>query len=148
MAIRYHLQRLAQYNGNGIDFDTDTIKVALFTNSYVPDATTDEFFSDISANEVTGDGYTAGGETLTTKTVTVNGTGVVTFDADDVIWFEGATGFINARFPVFYKDTGNPATSPLFVFHDFTVDRDNDDNDLQLVISTLGIFRSGLGTIT
>ncbi len=148
MAIRYHLQRLAQYNGSPIDFDTDTIKVALLTNVYAPDATSDEFWSDISANEVSGNGYTAGGEALTAKTVTVNGTGVVTFDAADVVWFEGAAGFTNARYPVFYKDTGTPATSPLFVYHDFTVDRDNDDNDLQLVISTLGIFQSGLGTIT
>jgi len=43
---------------------TDTIKCALFTSSYTPDIDNDVYFSDISANEVVGTGYTSLGVTL------------------------------------------------------------------------------------
>lgn len=65
---------------------TDTIKVALVTG-YTPDIDVHDEWSDISANEESGAGYTAGGETLGTPTVTqddTNDRGV--FDGDDVPW--------------------------------------------------------------
>jgi hypothetical protein len=52
-----------------IDFESDTIKVALVTDSYTPDQDSHDFFDDVT-NEVSGTGYTAGGETLTSKSVT------------------------------------------------------------------------------
>jgi hypothetical protein len=51
------------------DWDTDTIKVALTTSTYVPDIDVHDFFNDVT-NEVTGTGYTAGGATLATPTLT------------------------------------------------------------------------------
>ena len=56
------------FNGE-IDFDTDTIKAALATSTYTPNFATHRYFSDVT-NEVTGTGYTAGGATLASKTVT------------------------------------------------------------------------------
>jgi len=54
-----------------IDWDAHTIKLALF-NGYVPDLT-DEAWDDIGASEVSGAGYTAGGQELMSKTTqTVN----------------------------------------------------------------------------
>ena len=47
-----------------IDYDTDTFKVMLVTSSYTPDKDAHEFFDDVT-NEVSGTGYTAGGETVT-----------------------------------------------------------------------------------
>ena len=47
-----------------VDFDTDTIKVALLTSSYTPDQDAHDYFNDVSSAEVTGTGYTAGGATL------------------------------------------------------------------------------------
>ncbi len=52
-----------------VDFLSDTIKVALHTSSYAPNLDTDEVFSD-ATNEVTGTGYSAGGVTLASKTIT------------------------------------------------------------------------------
>ncbi len=58
----------------------DTIKVALMNNSHAFSAA-NSTWSDVSANEVSGTGYTAGGATLALKTVTGG-----KFDAADVIW--------------------------------------------------------------
>lgn len=99
-----------------INLKTDTIKIALLTSSYTPNADHD-FYNDVSANEVGASGtYSAGGATLT-KTLSTDLTddeGV--FDATDVSW-TGAS--ITARYAVVYKDTGNAATSPLICLIDF-----------------------------
>ena len=145
---RYHLTNVKQWNGNAIDFDTDTLKLALLTSAYTPAVTTDEFWADVSANEVSGDGYTAGGETLTGASVLVDGNGDVTIDADNVPWTQGASGFLNARIAVLYKDTGVAATSPLIGYHDYGSDQQNDNNTFINVWSANGIFRIGDGTIT
>ena len=48
----------------------DTLKVMLLTNSYTPAPATDSVYSGISANEVSGTGYTAGGATVAGQAVT------------------------------------------------------------------------------
>lgn len=53
-----------------IDYLTDTIKAALLTNSHTPDLDAHEVFSQVSAQEVSGAGYTAGGVALGSKTIT------------------------------------------------------------------------------
>lgn len=53
----------------GVDFLSDTIKIALMTNTYSVNLDTHETFADIT-NEVSGTGYTAGGATLGTKAIT------------------------------------------------------------------------------
>lgn len=53
-----------------IDLDTDTLKVALTTSSYSPNLDTHDFFDDVT-NEVSGTGYTSGGATLGSKTLTL-----------------------------------------------------------------------------
>jgi len=58
------------WSGN-ITWASDTIKCALLTASYTPNLGTHIHWSDISANEVSGTGYTAGGATLASKTHTV-----------------------------------------------------------------------------
>ena len=112
----------------GIDLDTDTIKVMLLDSNHSNNADTQEFIDDVSANEVSGTGYTAGGATLANKAVTQDNTddeGV--FDADDVSW---AASSITARYAVIYKDTGTPATSPIIAIIDFGEDK----------VSTSGAF--------
>jgi hypothetical protein len=52
-----------------VDFLSDTIKCALTTVTYAENLDTHETFADIT-NEVTGTGYTAGGVTLGSKTIT------------------------------------------------------------------------------
>lgn len=64
----YHNLSKALMDGD-IDLANDTIKVMLLTSSYTPDLDHD-FVDDVSANEVSGTGYTAGGATLASKAIT------------------------------------------------------------------------------
>lgn len=66
-----------------VDLEADTIKVMLLDGSHSFTAT-DNVIGDVDTNEVSGTGYTAGGETLTTKSVTQAAT--TKFDADDTVW--------------------------------------------------------------
>lgn len=103
------------FNAN-IDFASDTIKVALLTNAYTPNIDTQDFWDDVSANETSGDGYTAGGETLGTKSITVDTTNDrAEFDAADASWTSAS---FTARYIVIYKDTGVASTSPLIAYID------------------------------
>lgn len=52
-----------------VDLDGDTLKIALTTSSYSYSLDSHDFFDDVT-NEVTGTGYTAGGATLASKTLT------------------------------------------------------------------------------
>lgn len=119
-----------------IDLTSDTIKVALVTSSYTPDQDGDADFSDVS-DEITGTGYTAGGATLTSLSVTQDNTndrGV--FDADDVTW---STSTITARGAVVYKSTGTSATSNLICYIDFSTDQVSSAGDFKITWSADGI---------
>ena len=119
-----------------IDLDTDTIKVMLVTSSYTPDQDAHEFIDDVT-NEVSGGGYTAGGDELTGKTVTQDNTdneGV--FDADDLTW---GSSTITARAGVLYKDTGTPATSPLVCYIDLLEDKVSSSGDFTIQWGAEGI---------
>lgn len=61
-----------------------TLKVALLSDAYVFSSATSSFSGEIE-DEITGTGYTAGGKTLTSKTIAPTG-GVAFLDAADVIW--------------------------------------------------------------
>ncbi len=58
----------------GIALLSDTIKAMILTASHVTNIKTQEFISQVNANQVTGTGYTAGGVALTGKTTVVNNT--------------------------------------------------------------------------
>lgn len=101
-----------------VDWVTDTIKEALVTSSWTPDQDANDFWDDVSANEVAnGAGYTTGGATLASKSVTyTGGTNKVALIAADVVW----TGLTKAfRYGVYYKDTGSASTSPVLGYVDF-----------------------------
>ena len=66
-----------------IDLVNDTIKIALMNNSHTFTATHNTW-SQVSANETSGTGYTTGGVTLANKSVTQGST--TKFDADDPSW--------------------------------------------------------------
>lgn len=100
-----------------IDLEQDTIKMMLLTSSHTPNADTDVFIDDVSANEVAASGtYSAGGATLTVTCTTDDTDDEGVFDATDVS-FTSAT--ITARYAVIYKDTGTPGTSPIICEIDF-----------------------------
>lgn len=91
-----------------IDLNTDTIKCAIVGSGFAFNAA-HQFWSDVSAQEVTGTGYTAGGATVTGLAVTVSGD-IITIDCDDVTW---TASTITGRGVVFYKATGTAGTSRL-----------------------------------
>lgn len=119
-----------------IDYDTNIIKAMLCTALYVPNQDTHRYKSDVT-NEVTGTGYTAGGVTLTSKTVTYNAaSNTLTLDCADPAW---TASTITARYLVFYKDTGTASTSPLIAYVDFGEDRSTGATTFTYVVPTTGI---------
>lgn len=94
-----------------------TIKCALLDNSHVFTAENDAW-ADVSANEIAGTGYSAGGATLANQSVSIDDTddeGV--FDADDVSWTSAS---FSAYHAVIYNDTPTtPTADPLICSIDF-----------------------------
>ena len=88
------------------DFENDTFKMALYTSSATLDASTTAY---TVTNEVSGTGYTAGGQALDSPTVTLSGTTAFVDFADET-W---TTATITARGALIYNSTaaGNPAVA-------------------------------------
>lgn len=122
-----------------IDWDSDTIKVALVSSSYTPDQDAHDYWNDVVANEVTGTGYTAGGATLANKTITYTGaTNKVALDADDASW---AASTITARYAVVYDSTpGTDATRPLLGYVDFGQNESSSNGTFTIAWNASGIF--------
>ena len=123
-----------------IDLNVDTIKAALLTNVYTPDKD-HNVWTDVSANEVSGTGYTAGGKDLTTVAWTEDDTNDLgKLDADDVIWTNST---ITARYCVLYDDT--VVTDDLIMCFDFTTDKSSSGGDFKVQFNASGIFKSEQG---
>jgi len=106
---------------NSIDLINDTIKAMLVTSGYVANAD-DNYIDEGGANdpvdhELSGTGYTLGGVTLTSKTITQNDTDDRgEFDTDDLLWTAIDAG--TAAGVIIYKSTGTPTTSTLIEYID------------------------------
>lgn len=96
---------------NTSSLSADTYNVALVTSAITLSSddqvreVTD--WSQLSAMEVVGTGYVAGGKALSGVTITKNSTtdrGI--FDADDVTW--AGTTLTDVRAAIIYKSTGTP----------------------------------------
>jgi hypothetical protein len=140
MASKLYGQFLSQALNKEIDWDTDTIKVALLTNSYTPDQDAHNYFDDVVANEVTGTGYTAGGNTLANKTNNYNSsTNVIVLDADDTTW---SSSTITARYAVIYDASpATNATRPLIGYVDFGSDQSSSNGNFTITWDATGIVR-------
>lgn len=89
-----------------IDFDTDTFYAMLVTSSYTPSPAHTKR-SDIT-NEVSGTGYTAGGQAITMTVSRTSGSTTITPGA--VTWVSPVSGFTAAR-AVIYKSRGGAASA-------------------------------------
>jgi hypothetical protein len=128
-----------------IDIVNATVKIALVTSTETPDQDADDFWSDASANEVSGTNYTAGGNAVANITVGNPTTaGLITVDGDDpATWSQSTAGFTNARRAILYEDTGTGTTSGLIAYSDaFSADRGNVDGDFSITLDAAGIFTS------
>ena len=105
----------------------DTFKIALYTNSASFDASTTAY---TATNEVSGTGYSAGGNTLTRVDPTTSGTTAFT-DFADTTW---SSSTITARGAMIYNDSasGNPAV----VILDFGSDKTSTNGDFTVVFPT------------
>jgi hypothetical protein len=99
----------------GESLEAEDNKVLMVTDTYTPNFDTHDFRDDIT-NEVTGTGYTAGGNALTATEVTL-ASGVLTFDAADVSW--ASSTIASAMAGVFYTNVGSAATDQLVLLSDF-----------------------------
>lgn len=123
-----------------IDWNSDTIKIALCTSSYTPDQDTHDYYDDITNELTTTGGYTAGGATLANCAVTYTaGTNVIKLDADDVTWSALTATF---RYAVIYLSTGTAATSPLIGYVNLDTDRTASGEDYTIQWSADGILKA------
>lgn len=121
---------------------TDTIKVALTTSTYTPDQDAHEFFSSVTNELTTANGYTAGGATLGTKTLTYDATSNETrLDAADTVWTATSGNTITARRAVIYKSTGTAGTSPLLGWVDFGADVSATGDTFTITWAATGILK-------
>jgi len=88
----------AEILGGIQDLDTDVIKIALYTSAASLDATTTVY---TTSSEVVGTGYTAGGNTLASPTISTSGT-TAYVDFADSSW---TTATITARGALIYNSS-------------------------------------------
>ena len=118
------------------DFDAstgDTFKIALYTSSATLDASTTAYSA---TNEVSGTGYSAGGQALTNVNPTTSGTTAFT-DFDDETF---TTATITARGALIYNTTPNTTSisvsNPSVVVLDFGADKTSTAGDFTIVFPT------------
>jgi hypothetical protein len=122
-----------------IDLDADTIKVILLDNVHAFDAD-DNVLTDVDTNEIpdtSGSGYTTGGETIGTTTVTQDDTNdCATFSGADVTW---TSATLSAYHAVIYDDT--ISGDPLIASIDFGGEKSVTSGDFIIEWSANGIIR-------
>jgi hypothetical protein len=121
-----------------MDLLSDTLKMSLHTSSYTPNIDTDEVFADATNELSTASGYTAGGATLGTKSISYNATGnVTTFTAADIAW-TASGGTLTFRYAVLWDDT--IATDPLIGYIDTGAQSITDGNTFTIVVGVSGLL--------
>lgn len=118
-----------------LNFSTDTYKVLLTTSSFTADKDAHDFRNDVT-NEVTGTGYTAGGNTVTATVSALD----TANDRQEIIM--GGTTWpsstITARNAVYYKSRGGASSADELIFiNDFGSDVSTTAGTFTLNSSTL-----------
>jgi hypothetical protein len=116
----------------------ETWKLMLLTSTHVPNAGTQQYVSSVSANEVAASGaYTAGGVAIAGKASTADGNNYYLDATDKVI---GPNTSLNYRYGILYKDTTNPATSPIRAQIDFLTNQIVSNGTSTIQWNALGII--------
>ena len=120
-----------------VDLDSDVLKIMLCTSAYTPNQDTHRYTSSVTG-EVTGTGYTSGGNTLGSVAVTYTaGTNTLTLDAADTSW---SNSTITARYAVIYDSTpATDATRPLIAYIDFGADVSSSGAAFNITFDAAGI---------
>lgn len=122
---------------SGLESET-AVSVAMITDSATPNFDTHDFWSDLEANEVSGTGYTAGGETLTTTELSLS-SGTLTYDAADVQWTSSTIS--NAMAGVGYFARGGASSADELIFlSDFVTAASSSSGTFTIQWSASGIW--------
>lgn len=136
--------KIKEYAGDGtVDYDDNSFKCALHLVGSNAMTTSVDPWASITNEHTAGNGYTAGGEALTSVTW-VESSGTVTLDADDIVW-NASGGDIVARFAVIYDDSvSTPVVDPVVcscLLDDTPADvTAPDGNPLTIELAGTGIF--------
>jgi hypothetical protein len=138
VGLMYGLHFLDLYN-KGHDWLDDTYKCSLHLVGYTPNQDTHDFKDDLTSEHATSGGYTAGGVTLTTKTITYTaGTNKVMLDCDDPVW--AASTITAVRTAVFYNDTpATAATKGLLCYQQSDADIGSISGEFRVQINASGL---------
>lgn len=116
-----------------IDFDTDTFKMMLVTSSYTASKAHDK--RDDITNEVTGTGYTAGGNACSVSVAAVDNTNNDVEISFTVTSWTSAT--ITARAGVIYKSRGGASSADELVgYVDFGSDVSSTNGTFAVTVSS------------
>jgi len=119
-------------------FSGTDLYMMLLTSSHTTDIDTQEFIDDVSTNEISGTGYTAGGKQLANEATSVDNTdNEAVLDADDLVWTSSS---FTARYAVLYDDTGTPSTSRIWAIYDLGADKIADGGSFTLTINSEGLI--------
>lgn len=89
----------------------ETWKAMLLSSSHTPNAGTQQYVSDVVANEIAASGaYTAGGVAVAGKVSTADGNNYF-LDATDLAI--GPNSSLNYQYIILFQDSGNQATSKI-----------------------------------
>lgn len=122
-----------------IDWLSDDMKIMLTTSSWVPDRDVHQFKSDVT-NEITGTGYSAGGLSLSAKTVVVDGaTHSVRLDCADPAW-AGAT-FTARRAAIYDNREAADANRELVGYIDFGQDESVSGATFTIQVAAEGLVK-------
>lgn len=103
-------------NGD-LDLGAGTFKFALAATAYTPDVDTHDFWDDVSANEVTGTNWAAGGQTVTVAVAQDAGNNRIYVTVSDIS--VATVTLSDAKHGILYKSTGVAGTSNLIGYVTF-----------------------------
>lgn len=139
MANEWSNHGKAELLKGSIDIDNDSMKMILMQTAFSFDKDADATYSDVSASELaTANGYTAGGQVLTTPLVTEDDTNDrADFTYDNVTW-TASGGDIVASGAIIFDDTTGDDT--IIGYIDFGGDKTASDGGGTLTVAN-GIIR-------
>lgn len=142
MASVFYNNYHEQLGNAEIDYGADTFKIMLTTTTYTPDVDNDAVRSDVTG-EASGSGYTAGGETLSSVTITQDNTNNrANIDAADVTFSSISVTSVDGA--IVYKDTGSAATDTLICYIDFSEGAQTiNSGDFTITFSADGVLTIG-----
>lgn len=124
-----------------LDWDSDTVKVALMLDTYTPDQDAHQYLSDCipTANETSGAGYTTGGVALTGLTASYTAAGnIIKLDAVDASWTSAS---FTARTAVVYTVGTTASDSALWGYFQFSANETVSNGTFTITWNASGIFQ-------